>query len=97
MLKIASLRVSFVLSLSFHLIGKFNTMAFSTGKSRDLVMDAFAIRQFNNPHYTGTQVSFDVQNFEDRINEYYENGMSLVDGYGNFILSSFSDIIIFTT
>ena len=49
-----------------------------------MVMDNFAIRQFNNPSYTGTQVNFDVQEFEDRVNSYYQDGYKLVDGYAPF-------------
>lgn len=50
----------------------------------DLVMDAFCIRQFNNSHYTGTQINFDVNEFEVRVNEYYKAGSPLVDGYAPF-------------
>ena len=75
---------------------------FSTMKN-DLVMDAFCIRQFNNPDYTGyykviriricqfiivqntgTQVNFHIQEFENRVNDYYRNGYMLVDGYAPF-------------
>lgn len=49
------------------------------------VMDAFCIRQFNNPSYLGTQVNYDVQAFEDKINEYFATGQyPLVDGYAPF-------------
>ena len=57
-------------------------MSLSTNKY-PLVMDAFAIRQFNNPEYTGTQVNFDVTAFEGKVNEYFASGnYPLVDGYG---------------
>jgi hypothetical protein len=50
----------------------------------ELVMDAFCIRQFNNPTYIGTQVTYDIKEFEDRVNNYYKTGYSLVDGYAPF-------------
>jgi hypothetical protein len=54
-------------------------------QQRDLVMDDFCIRQFNNPGYTGTQVKYDIQEFENRINEFYRSGeYPLVDGYAPF-------------
>jgi hypothetical protein len=50
-----------------------------------LVMDAFAIRQFNNPDYTGTQVDYDIKLFEQKVNEFYATGAHpLVDGYAPF-------------
>lgn len=52
--------------------------------TNELVMDAFCIRQFNNPEYTGTQVNYDVQEFENKVNEYVRNGYKLVDGYAPF-------------
>lgn len=50
----------------------------------ELVMDSFCLRQFNNPSYTGTQINFDVDAFEAKVNEYYRAGYSLVDGYAPF-------------
>lgn len=53
--------------------------------THDLVMDSFCIRQFNNPAYVGTQVTYDVQEFENRVNEYYRSGLyPLKDGYAPF-------------
>lgn len=49
-----------------------------------LVVDAFAARQFNNPGYTGTQVSFSVVEFEKLVNKAYTDGAMLVDGYAPF-------------
>ena len=49
-----------------------------------LVVDAFAARQFNNPDYTGTQVSFSVDEFETLVNKAYTDGAKLVDGYAPF-------------
>jgi 5,10-methylenetetrahydrofolate reductase len=50
-----------------------------------LVMDSFAIRQFNNPDYTGTQVLYDVDAFEQKVNDLFASGnYPLVDGYAPF-------------
>ena len=49
-----------------------------------LALDAFAVRQFNNPTYTGTQVSFSEVEFEKLVNDAYANGAKLVDGYAPF-------------
>ena len=58
---------------------------FNTPNERPFVMDAFGLRQFNNPDYTGTQVNYDPIVFEDKINEYYSSGnYPLVDGYAPF-------------
>ena len=56
----------------------------STSSSHKLVVDAFAIRQFNNPDYTGSQINFPVDEFERKVNEYFEAGLPLVDGYAPF-------------
>ena len=56
----------------------------SMGK-HDLVMDAFCLRQFNNPDYTGTQVHYDTEKFEKAVNDFYvKSGKKLVDGYAPF-------------
>ena len=52
--------------------------------ARKLALDPFGKRQFNNPNYTGTQISFSEEEFEKRINEYYDSGMPLKDGYAPF-------------
>lgn len=49
-----------------------------------LVIDPFAIRQFNNPDYTGTHVDYDVTEFENKVNEYFNAGQPLIDGYAPF-------------
>ncbi|CAM9161912.1 unnamed protein product [Chrysoparadoxa australica] len=49
-----------------------------------LVMDAFAIRQFTDPNYTGTKVEYDSVEFEAKVNELHEAGAELVDGYAPF-------------
>lgn len=53
-------------------------------KEHSLVMDAFALRQFNNPSYAGSQIFFDPVEFEAKVNEAYEGGLPLVDGYAPF-------------
>ena len=32
----------------------------------------------------GTQVNFSIEEFENRVNDYYRNGSLLVDGYAPF-------------
>lgn len=59
-------------------------MSSFSGKPHELAMDAFAVRQFNNPAYTGTQITYDVSAFENKVNEYYQSGYPLVDGYAPF-------------
>lgn len=55
------------------------------GRSHALVLDPFGLRQFNNPDYTGTQVVFDENEFEKKVNEYFlSGGSTLVDGYAPF-------------
>ena len=71
-------------SLSFRSI-PFALRAMSSAKSTNqLVIDPFCERQFNNPDYTGTHVNFDVIEFENKVNEYFESGLNLVDGYAPF-------------
>ena len=60
-------------------------MTTSTRSDKLFVMDAFGLRQFNNPEYTGTQIDYDPLVFEDKVNEYYETGnYPLKDGYAPF-------------
>lgn len=56
----------------------------SVTSSNKLVVDPFCIRQFNNPDYTGTHVNYDVMNFENKVNSYFEAGQPLIDGYAPF-------------
>ena len=53
-------------------------------KDRPLVVDPFCIRQFNNPDYTGSQINFSIEEFEERVNQLYAGGLTLVDGYAPF-------------
>eukprot|EP00640_Fibrocapsa_japonica_P005071 CAMPEP_0113936132 /NCGR_PEP_ID=MMETSP1339-20121228/3106_1 /TAXON_ID=94617 /ORGANISM="Fibrocapsa japonica" /LENGTH=201 /DNA_ID=CAMNT_0000938489 /DNA_START=184 /DNA_END=789 /DNA_ORIENTATION=+ /assembly_acc=CAM_ASM_000762 len=48
------------------------------------VLDKFCIRQFDDDNYTGTNVYYDKQQFQDKVNEYHDNGTPLVDGYAPF-------------
>jgi hypothetical protein len=71
-------------ALFIFLSSKFATMS-SFDLSKNFVMDAFCIRQFNNPDYTGTQVNYSIQQFEDKINELFNTKQcQLVDGYAPF-------------
>ena len=55
-------------------------------------LDRFARRQFNNKDYTGTQIKFDEDTFEARINELWDSGkLQLVDGYAPFCKHLFVD------
>jgi len=48
-------------------------------------MDGFCARQFNNPGYTGTQIHYDMAEFESKVNAYFEaNGENLIEGYAPF-------------
>jgi hypothetical protein len=65
--------------------GSFQQTLRSMSSSHQFVMDAFAMRQFNNPSYTGTQISYDPVEFEKKINDTYELGNTqLKDGYAPF-------------
>ena len=53
--------------------------------SHKFVMDAFGLRQFNNPEYVGTQVHYDAAEFEKKVNAAFETeGVQLKDGYAPF-------------
>ncbi len=57
----------------------------STNEDYEFVMDAFCVRQFNNPAYTGTQIQYDIAEFEKQVNGLYRTGnYPLVDGYAPF-------------
>lgn len=59
-------------------------MSSTSGTAHKLVVDAFCLRQFNNPDYTGSQINFPVDEFERKVNEYFVAGLPLVDGYAPF-------------
>jgi len=65
--------------------------------SPTFVLDAFGLRQFNNPSYTGTQISYDPKEFEAKINQIYESGgAELKEGYAPFckhlFVENFADV-----
>ena len=47
-------------------------------------LDAFAARQWDDPKYSGTRISFDKDDFVRKVHEYHKNGSALVDGYAPF-------------
>lgn len=48
-------------------------------------LDAFAIRQWDDPNYGGTRISFDKAEFVSKVHELFkESGCKLVDGYAPF-------------
>ena len=63
-----------------------------SSSNHQLVLDAFGARQFNNPDYTGTQISFSEVEFEKLVNKAYTEGATLVDGYAPFWYASFIDV-----
>lgn len=62
--------------------------------ARLLKLDRFALRQFNNPSYSGTRIFYDPELFEQRVNVYYQERSALevefrdtpalVQGYAEF-------------
>lgn len=53
--------------------------------ARQLVLDRFVLRQFDDPEYTGTRIYCDKTECEDKINAFYDSGdCPLVDGYAPF-------------
>lgn len=48
-------------------------------------LDPFALRQWDDPKYSGTRVSFDKAEFVRKVHEHYiSQGSELVDGYAPF-------------
>jgi hypothetical protein len=48
-------------------------------------LDDFALRQFDDPLYSGTRISYDKQTFVDKIHAFHKvGGYALVDGYAPF-------------
>jgi len=57
----------------------------STAKVPTFNLDPFAMRQFDDPNYTGTRIDHDKTGFAAKINELYDSGdYPLVDGYAPF-------------
>ncbi|KAI9026141.1 hypothetical protein DFJ74DRAFT_663319 [Hyaloraphidium curvatum] len=55
-----------------------------TMSAPQLFLDAFCLRQFNDPTYTGTRIPYDPAAFEAKVNELHAAGAPLVDGYAPF-------------
>lgn len=52
---------------------------------RTFSIDKFALRQFTDPNYLGTKISYDPSAFADKINEYFDSGSyALIEGYAPF-------------
>lgn len=49
-----------------------------------MYLDGFAIRQWDDPHYSGTRISYDKAEFVRKVHEYHKEGRPLVDGYVPF-------------
>lgn len=47
-------------------------------------LDNFAMRQWDEPNYPGTRLSFDKEEFVTKVHEHYHAGSGLVDGYAPF-------------
>ena len=47
-------------------------------------LDAFAVRQWDDPQYSGTRISFDKAEFVRKVHEHHSQGADLVDGYAPF-------------
>jgi len=60
----------------------------------EIELDEFAFRQFDDPTYAGTRISYDKKAFEEKVNDYYRERVNvqqefqdrpvLVDGYAPF-------------
>ena len=47
-------------------------------------LDNFAMRQWDDPNYPGTRITFDKEEFVAKVHEHYHGGSGLVDGYAPF-------------
>ena len=57
----------------------------AAGGTKQMAIDPFVIRQFDDKTYTGTRINYDKVAFETKMNELYDSGLaSLVDGYAPF-------------
>jgi Protein of unknown function (DUF3228) len=52
--------------------------------SSTFYLDNFAIRQWDDPNYSGTRISFDKAEFVGKVQEHHEVDAPLVDGYAPF-------------
>lgn len=57
----------------------------TVSEKQSIVIDNFCIRQFNNNDFPGTQIFYDVKEFENQINILFNSGQfPMVDGYAPF-------------
>ena len=56
----------------------------SAASCHKLVLDAFCLKQFDDPEYTGTRIEYDKAAFEAKVNALHAEGAPLVDGYAPF-------------
>jgi hypothetical protein len=47
-------------------------------------LDNFAMRQWDDPNYSGTHINFDKEEFVAKVHEHYYANSRLVDGYAPF-------------
>lgn len=47
-------------------------------------LDDFALRQWDDPNYSGTRISYDKAEFVRKVHEYFKQNSVLVDGYAPF-------------
>ncbi|BDA49866.1 hypothetical protein COCOBI_14-4860 [Coccomyxa sp. Obi] len=47
-------------------------------------LDEFAIRQWDDPSYSGTRISYSKDGFVQKLHEFHAQGANLVDGYAPF-------------
>ncbi|KAK9807835.1 hypothetical protein WJX72_010616 [[Myrmecia] bisecta] len=47
-------------------------------------LDEFAVRQWDDPSYSGTRLHFDKAEFLERVHHHHAQGAKLVDGYAAF-------------
>jgi len=47
-------------------------------------LDGFALRQWDDPNYSGTRIAFDKAEFVRRVHEHHAQGAALHDGYAPF-------------
>lgn len=59
-------------------------MSAAGSKAKQMAIDPFVMRQFDDPTYTGTRVDYDKAAFEAKMNELHDGGQQLVDGYAPF-------------
>mmetsp|Transcript_35110 Transcript_35110/g.139329 ORF Transcript_35110/g.139329 Transcript_35110/m.139329 type:complete len:80 (+) Transcript_35110:232-471(+) len=43
----------------------------------EIELDEFAFRQFDDPTYAGTRISYDKKAFEEKVNDYYRERVNV--------------------